>query len=216
MSAFFWLVVAALVVFIIATGYALFAGRDVEKLLPIGVALLAVFISVVSAFRAELLPLDLVVTGDLILANSEAGGANVAMTLGFLNKGYGEGIVEWVSLRVTRADGREWKKRSVAELNLTKLLEGVVKEGIRQYKFHGTNLGIFTAFPLLSKSAVSKALLFLRMEDILAGKHTFEVSVKLVSMPLKVVLTRETTLNQKIVDTLRQPGQVTPILFGEP
>jgi len=218
MTVFLWLILGALIALIVATCYALTAGRDAAKLLPIGISLLAVFISVVSAFRAELLPLDLVVTGDLILSNSEAGGVDVSMSLGILNKGYGEDIVEWVGLRVTRADGREWNKRSVAELNLAELLEGVeVREGVWEYKIHGTNVEFFTAFAIHAKSAVNKAFVFFRIGDFTVGKHTFVVSLKLASKSSsQEVLTHDLLVDQKMVDSLSQAGVTIPILFGGP
>ena len=218
MKIFFRLMLAALAVFIAATGYALGVGGDAAKLLPISISLLAVFISVISAFRSELLPLELVLTGDLILSRAKTGGVDVSMNLGLLNKGYGEDIVEWVGLRVMRADGTEWNKRSVAELYLEKLTEGIeVKKGVRQYMIHGTNMKLFSAFPVIAKSAISRALFFLRMEDLSLGKHTFVVSLKLASAATpQEFLTHNVIVDQATVDSLSRPGTMVPIFFGEP
>ncbi len=101
MAIFLWVFIITLLGYIFMVGYALLSGGDPKDWVPIAISLLAVLIALASAFKAELFPIQLVVSGlGAPKKQYHPADTHTALRLDFLNKGYGEDVVEWVGLNV--------------------------------------------------------------------------------------------------------------------
>lgn len=198
-----------LLLFVGGIGYSVITGGDVASWLPLGLSVLAVLISLISAFRPEILPVQLVVAGgDLVLSppKTQADLANitVALNLSFLNKGYGQDVIEWVGMRVVSAAGsRDFIP--VAETDLKKVMAGVAGDG-KLKKIHATNSTSFTSFVLHAKSSLAKTIVFVPKDvpgPLPTGKLSFRVFVKFATRPeAKHVHTVEHTVDQPLLDSV--------------
>ena len=119
-------------------GFAVITGEALVSWLALGISVLAVLISLMSAFRAEIFPVDLLVAGgDLVLSppktQGDASQIKIALNLSFLNKGYGEDVVEWVGLRMRRLfgiDGEPSARENVVVVQLAEIEVGLVVDEV--------------------------------------------------------------------------------------
>jgi len=173
---------------------------------PLLVSVVALAISLVSAFKNELFDFKLhVVPGEVTLAVPTLPSHRsfaIIYSLSFINQGYGHGIVEWVALKVHGPDGTKLYT-PVAEINYEKFLQG-------KRQLHSENIsGAFGPFILGSKEASKHFILLAQAEnnpkypfkEWREGKYRFEVWVKTSndSRP-RAMHIREWDIPQRMID----------------
>jgi len=101
----------------------------------------------------------------------------VILPLSFVNTGYGEGVVEWVVVKVVRiADSHFSVLHPAQEVDLLKFWQ------VKRY-LHADNLiGTFASFPIESKKVVAKSIVFVtpggKTFDLVEGEYRFDIYVK--------------------------------------
>jgi hypothetical protein len=179
--------------------------------LPTGMAIAALAISILSAFKGELLAFSpQVLGGDVILPRSSrlAGELKFLLPLQFTNAGHAEGVVEWVAVRLT-VDGQTERSvllSPIAEVDMQKFIQS------RRRIDPENTVEPFASFSLGAKKAVSKFVLFdladrPRAEPIRLrpGRYSFELFMKQSTLRLpKLARTFEHVVEQRHVDEFQQ------------
>jgi hypothetical protein len=135
-----------------------FAASGTGGWLPLGLSIASLCVSILAAFRNDLFDFapEVIQNGVLLAqASPPTASINIALPLLFLNRGYGDGIIQEVALRLKLASGTEpviWV--AAAEIDLVKFMQGTRRVEA------GNVIGPFGAFPLESKKSASKTLLF--------------------------------------------------------
>lgn len=158
---------------------------DIKDSIAIALSLIALAVSLVSSFKNELFDFHLdIVTGELVLTSPTSPSHDslaLVIPLSFINRGYGEGIVENLAVKAVLIKTQETKLYTpIAEIDMVKFLQG-------KRKLHAENLlGSLSAFPMDAKAALKKFVLFSQAEDNEnypfstweAGKYRFEIYAK--------------------------------------
>jgi len=176
-----------------------------ESLLPLVLSIIAITVATISAFKNEIFGFQpRVITGELVLAvPSEPSHRSFAIvySLSFINKGYAEGIIEWVALKIHGDDGVRLYT-PIAEVDFEKLLQG-------RRVLHSDNIrGAFSPFILGSKEASRHFVLFSQEEkhskypfkEWRPGKYRFELWVKSDRTSARAVERREIEITQEMID----------------
>ena len=152
------LTVGAVLAIALAGAYLLRDAANSGTWVPLGLAIGSLAVSIIAAFRSELFGFaPAVVGGETLLAQTQPPSTtfNLVLPLHFLNRGYGDGVVEWVAVRLWLHGAAEpILLTPVCEIDMMKLIQG-------KRHLHAENVkGSFAAFPLEGKKSVSKAILF--------------------------------------------------------
>lgn len=125
------------------------------------ISLLALVVSIVSAFKEDIFPFQPSILFDEIVMAPTSGPSHnsvaLVLPLTFINKGNGAGVIHMLALRV-ESEGRVKLYTPIAQIDFQKYLSG-------KRKLHGENIvGSFNAFALSGKATVQKYLLFSQEE----------------------------------------------------
>lgn len=182
---------------------------DVKDSIAIALSLIALAVSLISSFKNELFDFHLdIVGGELVLASPTGPSHNslaLVFPLSFINRGYGEGIVESLAVKAVFCNTQETKLyTAVVEIDMMKFIQG-------RRKLHAENtLGSFAAFHLDAKAALKKYILFTQEEQNEnfpfssweAGKYRFEIYTKTsASRKPHKVTEFEREITQEILDS---------------
>lgn len=133
--------------------------RGIRDFIPLVVSILALLGSLLSLFKEDLIPFQLrVLAGDVILLNDQPNPAiDLVLTITFINKGYVDGVIEFIAVKVTNSKGH--KKIYVA---CNELDSRVIFNIIRQPQTNTNNIipFPFSAFPIQSRQSIKKNLGF--------------------------------------------------------
>lgn len=157
----------------------------VKDSIAIALSLVALVVSLVSSFKNELFDFSLdVIAGNLILATPTAPSHNslaLVFPISFLNLGYGEGVIEDLAVKaVLSQTGQAKLYTPFTEIDIEEFIQG-------RRRLHAENfLEAFRPFPLHSKEAVKKYILFTQAEHSErypfspweAGTYRFEIYAK--------------------------------------
>jgi hypothetical protein len=123
-----------------------------------GLSLAAAVLSVVTAFRAEFFVFDPVVVGGSIWwvkGDISGNGPHIALPLQIVNRGYGEGVIEWLALTVKEKSWpRPYPFETVTDLDPQKLFAEMGNVNAASQK------GPFTTAALGARSVASFTILF--------------------------------------------------------
>lgn len=166
---------------ILVGGLTLYMGAPV---LPTVISVLALLISLISAFKNELLPFELkVLAGDVLVAaptSPSHASLPLVFPISFLNTGYAGGIVEAIAIKVIDDQGNVKLYTPIAEIDFMQFIQG-------RRQLHADNIaGTFSAFPIHAKQSLKKHILFSQEEKSAKypfnqwkpGKHKFELYLK--------------------------------------
>lgn len=147
------------------------------------VSAVALAISLVSVFKDHLFEFRLrLIPGEVTLAVPTAPSHRsvaIILSASFLNEGYGQGVVEWVAIKIKQGNSVKLYI-PIAEVDYEKFIQG-------RRKLHGENIrGGFSAFVLHSREATKKHILLSQEEnnpkypfnEWQPGKFEFEIYVK--------------------------------------
>src|SRR5207244_10343860 len=178
------LIIAAIVAVSLALATWLGQALPQPGLLALGLATAAVCIAVFGVLKAGLLEFTPeVLAGDVIVPRpSRAGGdVKLLLPLQFTNAGGGDGIVEWVALRLT-IDGdiqHSVLLSPVAEVDMQRFIQA------KRRLDEDNAIEPFTAFALEGRRSLAKFVLFDLAEKgrtaplhVGAGRYAFELFVK--------------------------------------
>ena len=177
-----------------------------EFLAPLVLAAVALSVSLVSAFKAELFDFGLrVVPGELTLAVPTSASHHslaIIYTVSFINEGYGHGILEALALKIHGNDGVRLYT-PVAEVDYQKFLQG-------KRRLHAENiLGPFASFILRSREATKHHILLSQEENSekypfrewTGGKYRFELWAKTSADDRpRVIDSHDWTISQEMID----------------
>lgn len=146
---------------LVAAGLIL-AGASLSQYLAVLISMLALIVSIVSAFKEDIFPFQPMVLFDEIIMAPTSGPSHnsiaLVLPLTFINMGNGAGVVHMLALRVESEKGTQLYT-PLQEIDFGKYLSG-------KRKLHGENiLGSFNAFALGSKETSKKYLLFSQEES---------------------------------------------------
>ncbi len=176
------LTIAGTIVASIGAAY-LLGGRAPAIWLPLAFSIASLTISILAAFKSELFDFAPVVIqqGYLLAQASPPTPAvlNITLPLHFLNRGYGEGVIESIALKVWLEGSAEpIILTPAAELDLQKFVQGL-------RRLHPENIiGPFCAFPLEAKASRAKTIVFSPEKAVSGqpvlkpGKHRIEVFLR--------------------------------------
>jgi hypothetical protein len=147
------------------------------------IALAALVVSVVSAFKEDIFPFrPLVLFEEMLLVAPTAPSHNspaILCPIAFINKGYGSGVIEGLTLKVeTETNAKIYTP--VLEVDYQKLISG-------KRALHAENiLGAFNFFALGSRESIKKHIVFSQEENSgrypfspwSPGKHVFRLFIK--------------------------------------
>ncbi|MFQ5799620.1 MAG: hypothetical protein ACE5H0_13135, partial [Bacteroidota bacterium] len=157
---FLGLFIAAIIALVAIAVYLFWKGSPNALWIPVAVSFLALVVSLLSAFKAELLPADVdLIGGDVLLAQttplSQQPVIPIAFSLGFINRGYGDDIIEWIAVKTTNERNRVVKLLTpIVEIDFQKLLQG-------RRRLHAENvIGPFAPFHLAAKTSITKTIVF--------------------------------------------------------
>lgn len=154
-------------------------GASMSQYLTALIALAALTVSVVSAFKEDIFPFRLHVLLDEVVFAPHAGTSEspvLILPIAFLNEGYGSGIIEGLSLKVEQGDSIKIYT-PIVEVDYQKYVSG--KRGL-----HSENiLCTFHPFRLGGRESVKKYFAFTQEEKSkrypfnlwAPGKHTFRL-----------------------------------------
>ncbi len=99
-----------------------------EEFLPLILSVLAIVISVFSAFKNEIFPFNITtVAGDNItIISTDAPQKNsppIILPISFINEGYGSGIIELVTLTIIDEKGTKQIYSLIAEVDFNKMIQ---------------------------------------------------------------------------------------------
>ncbi len=170
-----------LIVFIVCL--LLSKSKEFRERVPVAIAVIAVIISLVSAFKDTIFPFNLeVITDQVIIARPTAPSHNslpLVVPLTFINHGNGSGIIEAISIKIeTQKSVKIYTP--VAEVNFGNFIAG-------KRALHADNIiGAFDPFPISGKSSIKKHILFAQEENSKKypfniwnpDKYTFQIFIK--------------------------------------
>lgn len=210
LNLFLGIFITAIVLLIVLAIYAIAKGAPIQTWLPIAISVFALLVSLLSAFKSDLLPSDIIVIGgDALLAQtdplSEQPVIPFAFSLGFINQGYGDEIVEWVAIRATNQNDKTAKLLTpLVQIDFQKFIQG-------SRHLHAENIiGPFAAFSLGSKSSLTKTIVFDQepnhakypKSNWSPGKYRFDLFLKVASSSSsKLVLSIHHTLTEQILNS---------------
>lgn len=155
-------------------------GASVAEYVAVFISLLALMVSMVSAFKEDIFPFQpCVLLDEIIFAPPSSPSHNTVsliLPITFINKGNGAGVVHMLALRVECGDVVKLYT-PMAEVDFHKYLSGIKR-------LHSENIvGTFNAFSLSGKAAEKKHLLFLQEQKSdpypfstwQAGNYTFRL-----------------------------------------
>ncbi len=91
----------------------IFTGASLSQYIAVLISLLALTVSIVSAFKEDIFSFQPVVLFDEIIMAPPSGPSHdsieFVLPLTFINKGYGPGVVNMLALRVESADGMKFE-----------------------------------------------------------------------------------------------------------
>ena len=162
------IIVALFLASVLVISGLLVADASIAQYVAVLISLLALVVSIVSAFKEDIFPFQPVVLLDEIILAPTSGPSHDSLALvlpiTFMNKGNGAGVVHMLALRV-ECDGVVKMYTPLAQVDLQKYLSGM-------RKLHGENIvGSFNAFSLDGKETQKKHLLFSQEEK--AEKYPF-------------------------------------------
>jgi len=203
------LTVATVVVAACLLGMALLLRRYAPKaefVFPLILSVIALAVSLVSAFKNELFDFNLrAIPGELTLAlptSPSHRSLAIIYAVSFINQGYGHGVVQAVALKIQGADGVRLYT-PVAEVDYEKYIQG-------RRLLHADNIrGPFAPFVLGSREASKRFILLSQEEknerfpfkEWRPGKYVFELWVTTSSDGKgKAVDTHEWEITQEMID----------------
>ena len=139
----------------------IFMGASLSQYVAVLISLLALTVSIVSAFKEDIFSFQPVVLFDEIIMAPPSGRSHdsiaLVLPLTFINKGHGAGVVNMLALRVESADGMKlYTPRQ--QVDFEKYISG-------RRKLHAENIkGSFNAFALGSRATSKMHLLFSQEE----------------------------------------------------
>jgi hypothetical protein len=152
---------AVLVAMVIALLTLAAANKTIPTAGPLAISLASLAISLISAFRAEIFPFQLkVLPGGLCTARhsdvsaEETDELDLILPIAFLNTGFGEGVIEGVTVKMLAGDGTTMLYRPNLEVDLKSFMQGL------SVPSKANIIGMFTPFPLHAKQSVQKIWLF--------------------------------------------------------
>lgn len=154
------LVISAVILLVLAA-----RNKDAQVYVPILISLVSLAVALVSAFRGALFPFQLTVVpgglctvrhSDISSERKEAfpNDLDLVLPIGFLNEGYGEGIIEGLAVKVFEDSGAIMLYRPTVEVDLKVFVQGP------SVPSKANIIGIFMPFPLHSKQSVQRVWLF--------------------------------------------------------
>lgn len=149
------LILLLAVVAVILAIAAIFPG--IRDYLPLIVSSIALLASLIALFKEDLFSFRLrVLAGDVILLNTQNNPAiDLVLTLTFINKGYVDGVIEFIALKVTNSKGS--KKLYVASNELdNKLVFNIIRQ--TQTSISNSIFFPLSAFPIQSRQSIKKHL----------------------------------------------------------
>ena len=121
------------------------------------IALLALLLSLVSAFKSSIYPfgLSLISTGVIVVRPDEAGVNHIQFLfpICFVNNNYGEGVVEYVCATIRHENGNSIRVIPIAEVPESGFIQNGGKIDLTSVR------SAFWPFPLKSKQATRKTIL---------------------------------------------------------
>jgi hypothetical protein len=173
---------AAIIVLLATVAVKRFApGQDdlpalVFSAVALAISLVSIFKEHLFAFRLRVIPGE--ITFAVPTARSHRSVA-IILSVSFLNEGYGQGVVEWVAIKIKQGNSVKLYT-PIAEIDYEKFIQG-------RRRLHAENIrGGFSAFVLHSREATRKHILLTQEEDDpkypfnewQPGKYEFEIYVK--------------------------------------
>ena len=151
----------------------------VISIIALSVSFLGVFKNEIFPFNLEIIIDDLIITADSGKSNKKAKNIEFVLNVSFLNKGYAEGIIEKIFVKVLDDGGIVKFYRPTIEIDYIKYIQG-------KRRLHGDNvISQFSSFPLHSKQSLNKYLVFQNLghpkypiTPWKIGNYKFEVFVK--------------------------------------
>lgn len=139
----------------------IFTGASLSQYVAVLISLLALTVSIVSAFKEDIFSFQPVVLLDEIIMPPPSGPSHdsiaLILPLTFINKGHGVGVVDMLALRVESANGMKLYT-PLQQVDFEKYLS-------RRRKLHAENIkGSFNAFALGSRATSKMYLLFSQEE----------------------------------------------------
>lgn len=161
-------IVASLFASVLIVSGFLLADAEITQYVAVLISLLALVVSIVTAFKEDIFPFQPVVLFDEIILSPTSGPSHDSLALvlpiTFMNKGNGAGVIHMLALRV-ECDGMVKLYVPLALVDFQKYLSGM-------RKLHGENIvGSFNAFSLDGKQTQKMYLLFSQEER--AEKYPF-------------------------------------------
>jgi hypothetical protein len=177
-----------------------------DYLFSVVLSVVALTISMISTFKNELFEFEVhVVPAELTIAPATEGSHKslaIVYSLLFSNSGYGQGVVEWVALKIRGDDGPKLYV-PIAELDQERYLQG-------RRAPHADNIReAFAPFLIGSKEATKHFILFSQEEnntkypfkEWLPGKYQFEVWIKTSQQKrAHLINTQEFKITQETID----------------
>jgi hypothetical protein len=178
---------------------------SISQYLTAFIALAALVVSVVSAFKEDIFPFrPLVLFEEMLLVAPTASSHNspaILLPIAFINKGYGSGVIEGLTLKVeTEANAKIYTP--VLEVDYQKLISG-------KRALHAENiLGTFNLFALGGRESIKKHIVFSQEENSVRypfspwspGKHVFRLFIKHTGSRAPVEVCRVTKeISEKLI-----------------
>ena len=172
-------------VLVVGMAVALLALADaaLSQFLTALIAVAALCVSVVSAFKEDIFPFRArLVLDEIVLAppsNPPYENVGLLLPLSFVNAGHGAGIIEGLTLKV-EGHGATKLYTPVAEIDYEKFITG------KRFLHSESMLGAFNVFPIGSREATRKCILFTQeleskrypYSQWSPGKHVFTLYIK--------------------------------------
>ena len=152
--------------------------------IPVGISIGSLVVSLLGAFKNDFFAFaPSIHDGEVILTfagrdtDSHSVLGTLTFRLHFLNRGYGDGVIQAVSVKAMRvSDSQKAELKPVIEIDMEKFFQN------RKHHVQADDtLGPFVTFLVPSKAAVSRACLFVSSQPALAlceGTYRFDVHVK--------------------------------------
>ena len=136
-------------------------GASLSQYIAVLISLLALIVSIVSAFKEDIFSFQPTVLFDEIIMAPPSGPSHesvaLVLPLTFINKGHGAGVVNMLALRVESADGMKLYT-PLQQVDFEKYISG-------RRKLHAENVkGSFNAFALGSRATLKMYVLFSQEE----------------------------------------------------
>ncbi|MDR3412226.1 MAG: hypothetical protein P4L87_14990 [Formivibrio sp.] len=144
------------------------AGASLSQYVAVLISLLALIVSITSAFKEDIFPFQpSVLLDEIVMAPTSGPSHNsvaLVLPLTFINRGNGAGIIHMAAIKI-EYEGKAKLYTPIAEIDYQKYLSGM-------RKLHGENiLGTFNSFALAGKATLKKFILFAQEEK--SDKYPF-------------------------------------------